>query len=125
MRSQPPEQAKPPSARSSLDKPAEQTLRARNSICLNCEYHLDGLEIVNGAAVCPECGAVNVYTLAAPVKTRLRSRILFTSLGVFGLAMGVPLLFYVPSTTNLVLLMVSVVALTWIVARLLRRAMDL
>lgn len=50
---------------------------------------------------------------------------LFTSLGVFLLAAGVPLLFMVPSTILLVLVLILAVGLTWIVPRLLRRAMDL
>ncbi|KAA0215001.1 MAG: hypothetical protein DYG94_03895 [Leptolyngbya sp. PLA3] len=102
----------------------EPILITRNAECEHCGYHLSGTPIVDRSARCPECGKLTHFQLrGSDNKTPPRDRGLgfAVMVGLFLIAVGVPIAFLVPTwALGIIALAIGVAALA-VAPRLVRR----
>lgn len=99
-------------------------LVTRNAMCEHCGYHLSGTPIIDDSARCPECGKLTHFRLRASdksVRPRDRGLGFAVMVGLFVLAVGVPLTFIVPRWALGVIVLAMAVAALAVAPRLVRR----
>ncbi len=99
-------------------------LTTRNAVCEHCGYHLSGAPIIDGSARCPECGKLTHFKLRASdnrAPARDHGLGFAVMIGLFLLAVGVPLAFLVPTWALGVIVLALAVAAIAVAPRMVRR----
>lgn len=107
------------------DLPATHSvLTTRNAVCEHCGYHLSGTPIIEASARCPECGKLTHFQLRGSDNAhhpRDRGLGFAVMVGLFLIAVGIPLAFLVPNwALGIIALAIAVAALA-VAPRLVRR----
>lgn len=101
----------------------------RNAVCEHCGYHLSGSIIADGETRCPECGQFTHFQLIPSDKPRLSDRErglgFALTVGLFGLAVLIPLAFVLSGWALAVVVMVACVAVVALAPRIVRRLFGL
>ncbi|MCL4221094.1 MAG: hypothetical protein KJZ65_06965 [Phycisphaerales bacterium] len=99
-------------------------LFTRNAVCEHCGYHLSGMPIIDESTRCPECGKLTHFRLQAsdkPVQPRDRGMGFAVTVGIFLLAVGLPVSFLVPTWALGVIVLALAVAALAVAPRMVRR----
>lgn len=56
-------------------EPPAEPIRLKHSVCTECGYQMDGVELRGGVAICPECGHANIIGFGV-ARQSLRTTIL-------------------------------------------------